>query len=178
MIWLIYVAAALTQIVPEYGLATGYNPWRQNHTMVGGRKVKINSGMGPACNYLRYKYTSADPLIAHRTLPCGTRVLLAHEHGWAAAVVGGRGPYGAYGYRRRGGYRCRARGQKGWCVKKKKKDPGVWRGIADMTPPVLRALRHSGYAPVWILTTRAEVARAQKEFSRRIRHSRRYRRAR
>ncbi len=81
----------------------------------------------------------SDMIIAHRTLPCGTRVLvtLARTGKSIVATVGDRGPYGAV---------CGEK--KRWCLKRSELDPGVWRGQADLTPAVAAAIGHRGFETV------------------------------
>jgi hypothetical protein len=83
---------------------------------------------------LKRPVNSRDLGIAHRTLPLGSEVLVysqrTHRVSWA--VVIDRGPYGAM-------YDGR------WRLKKRRSDPGVWRGCADLTPRVARRLGHDGW---------------------------------
>lgn len=67
---------------------------------------------------------STDHVVAHRTLPCKSRVLIYNlDNGRSTvATVGDRGPYG--------------------------KTKGRYRGVVDMAPRVNRALRAKGYANV------------------------------
>lgn len=101
-----------------------------------------NGGPSPC---LRRIVQPDDHIIAHRTLPCGTTVLLYNPKTKMStvAIVGDRGPYGACtaeGWRR--GTRC----PKGyWVVKRKRSDPGVWRGGFDLTPSVSKALGHKSF---------------------------------
>ncbi len=85
-----------------------------------------------------------DNIIAHRTLPCGTKVLLLNPRNRmkTVAYVGERGPYGACTKRNwQLGTPC-PRGY--WRVKKRATDPGVWRGAFDLTPRVSRAIGKRG----------------------------------
>lgn len=77
--------------------------------------------------------------IAHRTLPCGTRVVIINQRTqkWAVARVMDRGPYGAL-----------YNGQ--WVLKRSNKDPGSWRGGADLLPAVAKKLGHNGFEKVTI----------------------------
>lgn len=174
---LLGVVLALSTLHMEYGRASTYTPWVAQFAHPGGERVRISSGKGPFCNVLGYGYTPADCIIAHRTLPCGTRVLLVYPQRatLTLAVVGGRGPYGARGRRQVGEYSCSNTGTRGWCVKRTGAAPGEWRGIVDLTPPARQALKHRGLGHVWLLTTRTEVGRAAQEFQRRLRRARRYR---
>jgi hypothetical protein len=71
---------------------------------------------------------------AHRTLPCGTTLILENPRNGRFAVceVLDRGPFGAIlpsGH---------------WGLKIHRKEPGDWRGILDLAPAVARALGHNG----------------------------------
>jgi hypothetical protein len=73
-------------------------------------------------------------VCAHRTLPCGTTLILENPRTgrFALCSVLDRGPFGAIlpsGH---------------WGLKIHKRDPGAWRGILDLSPAVARALRHNG----------------------------------
>jgi hypothetical protein len=72
--------------------------------------------------------------IAHRTLPCGTKVLLVNNRtkDWTITQVVDRGPYGAideFG---------------NWFVKKTSQEGGIWRGCVDLTPKIQKLLNHNG----------------------------------
>ncbi len=71
---------------------------------------------------------------AHRTLPCGTVVMLANPRTKKVAVcqVLDRGPFGA----------ILPTGD--WGFKLSKADPGDWRGIIDLSPAVADALDFNG----------------------------------
>jgi hypothetical protein len=73
-------------------------------------------------------------VCAHRTLPCGTPLLLENPRTgqFAACEVLDRGPFGA----------ILPTGQ--WGVKIHKNEPGDWRGILDLSPAVADALGHNG----------------------------------
>ena len=73
-------------------------------------------------------------VCAHRTLPCGTPLLLENPRTGQFAVceVLDRGPFGA----------ILPTGQ--WGVKIHKNEPGDWRGILDLSPAVADALGHNG----------------------------------
>lgn len=70
---------------------------------------------------------------AHRTLPCGARLLVQdlRTGRQATCAVIDRGPYGAM-----------HRGR--WVLKRRTSDPGRWRGVADLLPPVARRLGLNG----------------------------------
>ena len=73
-------------------------------------------------------------VCAHRTLPCGTPLLLENPRTgrFALCEVLDRGPFGA----------IMPTGQ--WGVKIHKNEPGDWRGILDLSPAVAEALGHNG----------------------------------
>lgn len=71
---------------------------------------------------------------AHRTLPCGTVLMLENPRTGRFAVceVLDRGPFGAN----------LESGE--WGFKIRRSDPGTWRGIVDLAPAVAEALDHNG----------------------------------
>ena len=71
---------------------------------------------------------------AHRTLPCGTVVMLENPRTGRFGVcqVLDRGPFGAK----------LDTGE--WAFKIHQNDPGRWRGVIDLSPAVSRALDHNG----------------------------------
>lgn len=72
--------------------------------------------------------------IAHRTLPCGTMVRVTNLRTGRSVVapVVDRGPWGAML-------------DGAWVVKRRRRDPGVWRGIADLAPATVEALGHRSF---------------------------------
>ena len=92
---------------------------------------------GKACCIGR-RVRPGDVGIAHRTLPCGTRVALMNPRTWRVIVaeVVDRGPYGAR----------MADGT--WGLKMARRDPGRWRGCIDLTPAAAEALDHDGFERV------------------------------
>jgi len=74
--------------------------------------------------------------IAHRSIPLGTMVLIEHAHTgnrvWAE--VTDRGPYGAIHDGR-------------WVLKLNRSDPGRWRGVADLSYGVAKALTNAEGRP-------------------------------
>lgn len=108
----------------ETGRATRFadvgDKWRGGKSPCIGRRVE-----------------STDVGIAHRSLPCGTLVKITnHRTGMSTvAPVVTRGPYGA----------CLDEGWvrgkcQDWGIKARRSDPGVWRGVVDLTPPVFKAI--------------------------------------
>lgn len=76
--------------------------------------------------------------IAHRTLPCGTKVILFNPRSSKAttAVVVDHGPYGAMN-------------EGVWVLKRKRSDPGKWRGCLDISRSVARALDFDGFGKIF-----------------------------
>lgn len=64
---------------------------------------------------------------AHRTLPDWTPAIIVHGWSWSIAPKIDSGPYGAMV------------GDQ-WVIKRRHSEPGRWRGIVDVTPPVARDL--------------------------------------
>lgn len=73
-------------------------------------------------------------VCAHRTLPCGTLLMLENPRTGRFAVceVLDRGPFGAQ----------LDTGE--WAFKIRPSDPGRWRGVVDLAPAVAEALAHNG----------------------------------
>ena len=73
-------------------------------------------------------------VCAHRTLPCGTPLILENPRNGRFAVceVLDRGPFGA----------IMPSGH--WGMKIRRNQPGSWRGIIDLAPAVALALGHNG----------------------------------
>ena len=87
-------------------------------------------------------------VCAHRFLPCGTLLIVENlrtdQRTWCK--VWDRGPYGAYVYDESGNRK--------WVVKKRRGDPGEWRGILDMSPDVSLSMGHNGFEKVRFWTER------------------------
>lgn len=111
----------LTTIHYDRGLATRYGD--------PGDKL---TGKHLSCTH--EKLQPGQLVCAHRTLPCGTTLILENPRTGRFAVceVLDRGPFGA----------IMPTGQ--WGVKIHKRDPGDWRGILDLAPAVADALDHNG----------------------------------
>lgn len=89
-----------------------------------------------------------DLVCAHRTLPCGTTVLVENVRTKkiVACQVLDRGPYGA---RLPGGR---------FVIKKRARQPGTWRAVVDLSPAVARKLGVSGVEPVRLMYLRPSAA--------------------
>jgi len=153
------LAHAVSPCIPpaqEVGLASGYTPHKKSTMMVRGVKV-YTSNARTACGY---KPGRKYPLIAHRTLRCGTKVYvrLVRTGRGVWARVGDRGPYGACARKQDLSRRqiwmkskwCRKRysAEWVWAVKTRKRHAGIHRGIADLSPRVRKAIGHNGMEPV------------------------------
>jgi hypothetical protein len=121
---------------PTIGLVTRY----------GDPGDKLGSG-AMACE----PHNKVDQTVmgcAHRTLPCGTWLLLENPRTGRRAYcqVMDRGPYGAMHEGK-------------WVIKIRLSDPGKWRGILDITPAVSRALSHNGFETLKVWTIFSPPAR-------------------
>lgn len=151
--------------VQERGLASGYAAWKPEWIRLGKRRLKVSNGK-PYCWWFK-KVRRGDPIIAHRSLPCGTRVYvsLAGQEVGAWVRVGDRGPYGACARRsdlqrlqKRLNRKlttwaspwCQARYGKDWLwyIKKRSHWPGHYRGIADISHTARRLIGHNGWQNV------------------------------
>jgi rare lipoprotein A (peptidoglycan hydrolase) len=83
-------------------------------------------------------------VCAHRTLPCGSVVVLENPRNGQLALcqVLDRGPFGAI------------LPDGGWGVKIRRSEPGAWRGLIDLSPAVAKALGHNGRERVRIVYQR------------------------
>jgi hypothetical protein len=77
--------------------------------------------------------------IAHRRLRLGTPVVIFHPKTcrFAVGVVLDRGPYGAMHEGK-------------WRIKRRRSEPGIWRGCADLTYSLARSIGHNGFERVKI----------------------------
>ena len=84
--------------------------------------------------------------IAHRDLPCGTRVTIENPRTGKVVVakVVDHGPYGA-------------NVGKHWVIKRRASDPGIWRGCVDLTMRAARLIGHNGFEPVIIRPVQKNV---------------------
>lgn len=90
-----------------------------------------------ACTHERME--PGEMVCAHRTLACGTLVVLVNPRTgmFAPCRVLDRGPYGA----------LLPSGE--WAMKIRESDPGQWRGMIDLGPTVANALQLNGREKVW-----------------------------
>ena len=92
--------------------------------------------------------------IAHRTWPLGraVRVCSLTTGRCTTSYIGDRGPFGACDKKgqKKGSYICRGR----WLIKIRHKDPGTWRGIADLSRCVWRKIGGPGMQKVTITLLR------------------------
>lgn len=109
---------------------------------VTNKRDKWAGGKSPC---LKRLVRQTDNVIAHRTLPCGTKVKITNLRTNKTTIsrVGERGPYGACIKK---GWKVGTTCPRGhWRLKRKASDPGIWRGAFDLTPRVARRLRHNGF---------------------------------
>jgi hypothetical protein len=82
--------------------------------------------------------------IAHRSWPLGSKVRVCSRKTGRCALsfVGDRGPFGACNHQGMNPrtFSCRGR----WLVKIRRSDPGVWRGIADLSRCVWKKIGGPG----------------------------------
>ena len=143
------VAALLAALVASVPSRVGSHVETGNSSVFAYRGDRWQGGRSPC---LGRQVRPTDRVVAHRTLPCGTVVRVTNLRTGLATVatVGNRGPFGAClddDYR--GGIRCEQ-----WTVKRRRSDPGRWRGLLDVTPAVAAAIEHDGWDRV-----RVEVIR-------------------
>jgi rare lipoprotein A (peptidoglycan hydrolase) len=110
-----------TSLVSERGIATRF----------GDPGDPLN---GPHLSCTHQKIVPEQLACAHRTLPCGTVVVVQNVRNRKLAVceVLDRGPFGA----------LLPTGQ--WVFKIRPHEPGDWRGIIDLSPAVAKALDFNG----------------------------------
>jgi hypothetical protein len=110
-----------TALETETGIATRFG---DPMDFLSGSHLKCTQG----------KMQDGQMVCAHRTLPCGTVVMLENVRTGRFAVcqVLDRGPYGANLPNGHIGLKTRAR------------EPGTWRGVVDLSPAVASALNLNG----------------------------------
>lgn len=111
----------LTSLHYDRGLATRF-----------GDPGDLLAGKELSCT--QQKMLPGQLVCAHRTLPCGTPLILENPRNgrFALCEVLDRGPFGA----------IMPTGE--WGTKIHKGEPGDWRGIVDLAPAVSDALGHNG----------------------------------
>ncbi len=120
-----------TSMMHDRGLATRFgdpgDPLDGNHLSCTHEKMQVGQ---LAC--------------AHRTLPCGTVLMIENPRTRRVALceVLDRGPFGA----------LLPSGD--WLIKRHSDEPGDWRGILDMSPAVANALDFNGREKVHIFYQR------------------------
>ena len=146
--------------IQERGLATGYAAWRKEWMVIRGKKVRVSTGK-PYCWWFK-KVKRGDPIVAHRWLPCGTRVYVqtVGQPKGAWLIVGDRGPYGACVHKSKLPKRavwkpspwCRKKyGRHSvWYIKKRSSWPGRWRGVMDISHTARRLIGHDGFHRVTV----------------------------
>src|SRR5262245_14969397 len=108
---LLMVLFGATSLVSEHGLATRFG---DPGDLLAGAELKCT----------RERLRPGQLVCAHRTLPCGTLLMLQNPRTgrFALCSVLDRGPYGA----------ILPSGQ--WGFKLRKSEPGRWRGLLDLAP--------------------------------------------
>jgi hypothetical protein len=148
--------------VQQKGLASGYSPWKDEFIWLRrGKKLRVSNGK-PFCSWKKY-VKKGDPIIAHRWLPCGTKVYVStvgkpQQGAWL--VVGDRGPYGACvpqsklpaGAIWTTSKLCQRQygSDTVWYVKRKSSDPGTWRAVADISHDARKMIGHNGFENIII----------------------------
>jgi rare lipoprotein A (peptidoglycan hydrolase) len=131
---LVLTVLGATSMVHDRGLATRFgdpgDPLDGNHLSCTHQKMQ-----------------PGQLVCAHRTLPCGTVLMVENPRTKRVAVceVLDRGPFGA----------ILPSGD--WGFKIRKDDPGDWRGILDMSPAVAEALDFNGRERVRIFHQRTAL---------------------
>lgn len=112
--------------------------WESCTASVFGYPGDRHAGGEALC--LGREITDEDVGIAHRSLPCGTEVMLHNPRTGrtVTAKVVDRGPYGAIHAGK-------------WVLKRRERDPGIWRGCVDLTPRAARRLGHNGLEMVVVV---------------------------
>ncbi len=116
----------------------GSQPISSDHGMASrfGDPGDLYAGEHLSCT--RQKMGPNQMVCAHRTLPCGTPIVVENIRNGRIAVcaVADRGPYGAIMKSGR------------WHIKRHEKDPGTWRGLIDLSPSMAKALAFNGFENV------------------------------
>jgi hypothetical protein len=117
-------------------VASGATPQRCVASNFGGRDDE-HRGSPSRCLSPPRRIKATDRGIAHRRLPCGARVAVINPRTRRAVIttVIDHGPYGATH-------------NGSWRIKRRRSDPGKWRGCADLTWPVAKEIDHNSFEPV------------------------------
>ena len=124
--WQIPIHPRATRV--QVGLATVYWPG-------DGHSGKVCADGKP--------FTKERCHIAHRSWPMGSKVRVCSKKTRRCTItyIGDRGPFGACDDKGlRENFACRGR----WTVKIHRRDPGTWRGIADLSKCVWRKIGGPG----------------------------------
>jgi hypothetical protein len=139
ILWLIYRLSILIFTPPtEGGVASQY-----------GEPGDIYAQQALACDISKH-IDNYVHICASRWVPCGTVLLLQnqsnHELSWCTVMD--RGPYGAMIKNDDNTY--------SWGMKITPRDPGVWRGILDMSPATTKEMHHNGFEHIkyWIIRSK------------------------
>ena len=117
-------------------LFSGHGEYCQSGVF-GYKGDTMTGGVSPCIDR---KVLPNDVGIAHRTLPCGTKVLLyvPRNKQVITTKVVDRGPYGAISKNR-------------WVLKRKASDEGKWRGCVDIMHDTAQSLKHNGFEMVYVV---------------------------
>ena len=117
-------------------LALLFSPGRYCKATVFGYPGDRMSGGPNRCTGKRMG--GAERGVAHRRLPCGTKVLIVNPRNGRSttATVVDRGPYGAMS-------------DGGWVLKRTTQDPGTWRGCLDMSAAAAEDIGLNGFEKVF-----------------------------
>lgn len=89
-------------------------------------------------------FTTTRCHIAHRTWPLGSKVRVCSRKTGRCTIsfVGDRGPFGACDHLGQKPHSFSCKGK--WLIKIRRRDPGTWRGIADLSKCVWKKIGGSG----------------------------------
>ena len=144
---ILLIALALVLLLAPAALADFRSRTTVGRATIFGTPGDRHAGGNAKC--LGRKINATDVGVATRKGRCGQRYLVTNKRTGISVVATkvDAGPYGAClddGWTRG---KCQH-----WAIKRRKSDPGVWRGIADLTPTLATALAHRSFDQV-ILTT-------------------------
>lgn len=137
--------AVVLGCLSSLGVYDGYKTEKHYSTIFAQKGDKWAGGKSKC---LGRQVLPTDNVIAHRKWRCGTWVLLYNPRTERETIarIGDHGPYGA----------CIKEGwvvgmpcpKEYWRVKRKREDPGVWKGAFDLTDHVAENLGHNGFEPI------------------------------